>query len=111
MKKKFLATRIESRDYIGNLEKKFSYEYNLERFLIEKRIAAKQLAQKSSDELFVDAVRRSLPINYQWITSKEDIEKVLPLKLKEDKKIYINAEKVVDQNAKKVKIKDNIFQM
>ena len=89
VRSKFLATKLSSKDYLTVLTQQFDPKnHNLKIFLKYKREAAKALAQKSEDQLYVESVRRSLPAAYQWIGDVDDVNNVLVEEIKQDQKYF-----------------------
>ena len=103
VREKFLETKINTKDCIAILNQQYDpRNQNLKIFLKYKREAAKSLTRKSEDQIYVEAVRRSLPAAYQFIDSVEDVEKMLAEQLKQDKDLPKKVEKVSDKKKERV---------
>ena len=106
VRSKFLETKISSKDCIGQLSQTFDPKnQNLKIFLKYKREAAKILTQKSEDQIYIESVRRSLPATYQWISSVNDVDKVLAEQLKHDNKFQRKDDQTGDQKKQRVSLK------
>ena len=103
VRSKFLETKVNIKDYIAILGQQYDPKnQNLKSFLKYKREAAKSLAQINEDQLYVDAVRRSLPASYQWINSVSDVDNVLAEQMKKDLGFQAKAEQQSDRKKQRV---------
>lgn len=106
VRSKFLEIKISSKDCIGQLSQTFDPKnQNLKIFLKYKREAAKILAQKSEDQIYIESVRRSLPAAYQWVSSVNDVDKVLAEQLKQDNKFQRKDDQTDDRKKQRVSLK------
>lgn len=108
VREKFLETKISTKDSIAILSQQFDpRNQNLKIFLKYKREAARSLTRKTEDQLYVESVRRSLPVAYQWIKSVNDVDQVLAKQLLQDKELPKKVEQVSDKKKERVSCKND----
>lgn len=100
---KFLETKTSSKDFMAILTQQFDPKtQNLKVFLKYKREAARVLATRSEDQLYVESVRRSLPSDYKWINSVNDVNNVLVEQMKQNKEFPRKDEAASDRKKQRV---------